>query len=273
MSISTQKNYLGHNKKTLRPFLQIGIVSLVTFAWLGQSPIISAFSTGPGPRLDSRLLADNMSSESYELQLGNFNMTSGEKSSSGYTVTDTVGQTAAGEFNSTGYTVYAGFQYLYALSEFSFRIDDLNIDLGELQPNIFSSGSNQLIISTRSGGYSILAAATRPLEVKENPAYSISFTSCDAGCTISTAAPWTAASNPGFGFNVAGLHAASDFTNTTYFRPFADLSNSQSAQAIASATSKVTDDTLDVTYKATIPADQASGNYETSIEFLAVPSY
>lgn len=257
------------NALKARSILQIGILGVVALSWLGCPSGTSAFFGGSDPAL----LADNMRSNSYELQLGNFNMTSGEKSSTGYTVTDTVGQTAAGEFNSTGYTVYAGFQYLYALSEFSFKISDLSISLGELQSTAFSTGTNQLIISTRTGGYTIYAGATKPFEEQENPSYFIPFTSCNTGCTISTAAPWTSVNYPGLGFNVDGLHAYADFTDTTYFRPFADLSASESPQPIASATSKVTDDTLDITYKATIPADQASGNYETAIEFLAVPSY
>lgn len=225
------------------------------------------------PTVQARPLAEVMHSNSYEIQLGHFNMTSGEKSSTGYKVTDTVGQTAAGEFNSTGYTVYAGFQYLYALSEFSFQITNLTIDLGELQPNFFSTGSNQLIISTRSGGYTIYAAEIHPLQLTTNAATTIPDTSCDSGCTIASAAPWTNSSNVGFGFHISGPHVTSDFVDSTYFRPFANRAASETHQPIAATNVKVTDEVMDVTYQATIAQSQGGGNYETAIEYIALPAY
>jgi len=224
-------------------------------------------------RVRAATLAEVMRSSTYEIQLGHFNMTSGEKSSTGYKVTDTVGQTAAGEFNSTGYNVYAGFQYLYALSEFSFQIDSLSIALGELQPGQFSTGSNQLTISTRSGGYTVYAGEIHPLQLKNNPATFIPNTSCDSSCSISTAAPWVTPSNVGFGFNVSGTHASSDFVDGTYYRPFANRAGSEQMQAIAASASKVTEDVLTVTYQASIDQSQGGGNYETAIEYLAIPSY
>src|SRR5690349_15291800 len=117
---------------------------------VGTPPILSA-------------AVDNMRSNSYIIQFGNFNMTSGEKSSSAYKVTDTVGQTAPGEYTSTGYKVFAGFQYIYALPRFSFRITDLSVELGELQNGVFNTESNSLVITTRTGGYGILARAENPL--------------------------------------------------------------------------------------------------------------
>lgn len=218
-------------------------------------------------------IAEVMRSTNYEIQLGHFNMTSGEKSSDGYKVTDTVGQTAAGEFNSSGYNVYAGFQYLYALSEFSFRISDLSIDLGELQPGVLSTGTNQLIISTRSGGYTIYAGAIHPLQLKSDPSLFIPNTNCGGGCTISSAGVWTNPNQVGFGFNVTGDNVSSDFVDSTYFRPFANRALPQDHQVIASTSQKVTDEVIDVIYQATIDNSQAGGHYETAIEYLALPSY
>jgi len=213
-----------------------------------------------------------LKSNSYEIQLGNFNMTSGEKSGGGYKVTDTVGQTAAGEFNSSGYNVYAGFQYLYTLTQFSFEIDDLTIDLGELVEGNFSTASHTLTVSTRSGGYSITASSDHPLQTGGGT-YDIPFTSCDSGCTIATAAPWTSPANIGFGFSASGTNVEADFVGPTYFRPFADLSNAESPQLIASATTVVRDDEIEVTYQATIDGSTAGGEYETAVTYSAIPSY
>lgn len=220
------------------------------------------------------ITAENMRSDSYIIQFGNLNMTSGEKSSSAYKVTDTVGQTAPGEYTSTGYKVFAGFQYVYAIPRFTFRITDLSIDLGELQNGVFTQQSNDLVITTRSGGYSILARAETPLR---RPLYvssaQIPFTTCDSTCTISAAAPWTNVTKVGLGFSVSGTNKATDFVNSTYFRPFADSSQSQSAQVIAQSSNVVKDDVLNVTYKATISGSQEAGHYQTSVEYTAIPTF
>lgn len=242
-------------------------------AWPTLTSLSSLPVTDPASPVLAKSLADVMQSNSYELQLGHFNMTSGEKSSSGYTVTDTVGQTAAGEFNSAGFTVLAGFQYLYSIPRFSFQITDLSIDLGELQAGVFSTGTNQVIISTPSSGYSLLTAAIHPLQLKSAPATTIPDTTCDTTCSITTAGAWTNTAQVGFGFNVAGTSADSDFINSTYFRPFADKSASESHQQIAAASSQVKNDTLSVTYQATIATTQSAGEYETAIEFQALPTY
>lgn len=214
---------------------------------------------------------ETMQSANYAVQMGNFNMTSGSKSSSSFTVTDTVGELTPGEFNSTGYTVLSGFQYIYALPEFSFRITDLNIDLGLLQPGTYGSDSHELIISTRSAGYTILARAQHELRSPQSD--EIPFTNCDAPCTINTAQTWIDPMNVGFGFNVNGTHASPDFVSTSYFRPFANAENAEMAQTIASHGSLVTDDTLTVTYKASVNDSQAAGNYTTVIDYTAVPNY
>jgi hypothetical protein len=212
-------------------------------------------------------------SQDYNLQLGNFNMTSGEKTGGGLKITDTVGQTAAGEFKASGYSIFAGFQYLYTLADFTFQIDDLNVDLGELAAGQFKTTQNQLTVSTRTAGYTIYALANAPLRLPTNPTTFIPFTACDSGCAIDDAEPWTLTSNVGFGFNVSGDNRASDFTDSTYFRPFADRSDSQIQQMIAGSPDKVTDDTVTITYKATIDGDQAGGQYETFIEYWAIPGY
>ncbi|PIW08732.1 hypothetical protein COW38_00110, partial [Candidatus Collierbacteria bacterium CG17_big_fil_post_rev_8_21_14_2_50_45_7] len=74
----------------------------------------------------------SLDSPNYKIRLGNFNMTSGTKSSASYNLTDTVGQIAAEFFTGSGYHVKAGFQYIYTLYDFSFSLSSLAIDLGTL---------------------------------------------------------------------------------------------------------------------------------------------
>ncbi len=236
--------------------------------WLALGSSLLLLGLGAPPILQ----ADNMRSDSYVIQFGNFNITAGEKSSAGYKVTDTVGQNAPGEYAGTGYKVLAGFQYIYALPRFSFRITKLNIDLGELTPGVFNQDTNELVVTTRSGGYTVLARADHPLRTQSGSA-SIPFTSCDTPCTTTTAEAWTNAFNAGLGFNVAGPHKSVDFSASSFYRPFADKSAAQTSQPIISHSGVVREEVHTVTYKATINGTQEAGSYATSIEYTAVPSF
>ncbi|MBD3279482.1 MAG: hypothetical protein GF390_02095 [Candidatus Pacebacteria bacterium] len=227
----------------------------------------------------SLVLADRLESDSYVIQFGNFNMGSGERDSAGstYHLTYTLGQTAPGpfgEYGSTSYFVGSGFQYIYQIDEFSFTISDITIDLGTLTPGSHSTDSNQLTINTRgAGGFTIYAYELHPLRLISG-ADEIPNTSCDGGgCTISNAEVWTNTSIPGFGFNVDGTDKASDFTDTTYFRPFADEEQSEAMQAIMNSSALAINSQATVTYKAGVDENQMAGDYETSIVFVAVPGY
>lgn len=218
--------------------------------------------------------AENMSSDSYQIQFGNFNVTSGQKSSSSYSVTDTVGQIAPGEFTGTGYVVKAGFQYIYPFKTFSFKISKLTIALGDLTYGSFNTDSHTLIVDTDgAGGYAVRAFETHPLRL-QNGTTTIPDTTCDAGtCSETTAQVWTDATNPGFGFNMTGDDVAADFVNSTYFRQFANLAGAESMQTIMSGSSMSTNRNATVTYKVAPQGNQEAGNYETLVVFTAIPTY
>lgn len=216
--------------------------------------------------------AETMLSPNFKIRFGNFNITSGTKSSASYSLTDTVGQTAAGQFDSAGYTVKAGFQYMYTLYDFTFMISDLTIDFGTLSPNTFSTASNILTVSTPGQGYSVTAHETERLKRSGSSVY-IPDTSCNSGCTETSAAVWTSTSSLGFGYNVAGTDKSADFVDTTYFRPFPDVSLGDSPATILSASESVRDRAATVTYKVNIGPTQAAGGYETGIIYIATPVY
>lgn len=238
--------------------------------WLAVGAAAVLLGMGSAPLLK----AEGMRSDSYIIQFGNFNVTSGTKASDSFTVTDTVGQVAPGQFDSAGFTVLSGFQYLYAIPRFSFRILGLNIDLGVLSPDAFSQATNQLQVTTRSGGYTILAAADQTLRQAGGPsAPEIKHTACDNACSIAAAASWLNPGRHGFGFNVSGEHRSPDFLDGTFFRPYADREANELPQVIAGHDGVVRDDTLTVTYKAAIPSSQETGTYQTTIDYIAVPTY
>lgn len=231
-----------------------------------------------------KILAQTFSSPTYQIQWGNFNMTGGRKTSTNYILTDSVGQNAPGQFDNSGYILKAGFQYAYDLQEpFSFDIDNLNIDLGILTAGIASTQSNIITITTPSGhGYEIYTIANNPLSTI-NTNITIPDTTCDnSDCDPNTSTIWTNNSKYGFGFNAIGINSSlvatgigtSDyFTDSTYFRPFASQSNSDTAQLIMSENQSVTNHSAQITYKAVISSYQSAGNYQNSINFIAIPKY
>jgi hypothetical protein len=228
------------------------------------------------------LLAQSFDSASYHIDWGNFNMTSGKKTSTNYQLTDTVGQNAPGKFTSAGYTVKSGFQYIYdTLEKFSFSISDISIDFGSLTPNVGSTQSNTISITTPSGhGYQIMAIANKPLSSISSS--TIPDTNCDTSCSISSSGVWSSSSRYGFGFNAIGINSSgvatnigtsSYFTNSTYFQPFAATSRSESPQVIMSEDTQVKNHSARITYKINISNNQPAGNYENLINLIAIPKY
>lgn len=227
--------------------------------------------------LVSLVSAENMNSDSYQIQFGNFNITSGEKSSDNYTVTDTVGQTGAGPYGNYGvsnYFVGGGFQYIYQIPEFEFQISTTSIDFGELIIGQHATQNHTMTISTRgAGGYAVLAQVVHALRHQED-AEEIPHTTCDAAnCTITTAEVWTNQAIAGFGYNMSGTNVPTDFSDATYFRPFPDLEAVQAAQTVMSSNDIATNETATITYKVGVDATQLAGRYNTEVRFTAVPGY
>lgn len=231
-------------------------------------------STALQPQLTQ---ADRFDSANYTIQFGNFNITSGEKSSANYNVTDTVGQTGAGPYGGMGtnsYFIGGGFQYIYPLRDFEFSLSSLEIDLETLLPGAPVSKNHTMTVTTRgAGGYKVYAIADHSLRHSDGST-TIPATTCDAGtCTITTAQLWTNDNIPGFGYNMTGQDIPTDFSTAAYFRPFADASLSQAMQVVMSSANLAIDHVATVTYKAGVSGSQAAGRYSTTVKYVAVPAY
>ena len=219
--------------------------------------------------------AQTFDSNNFHIEFGNFNMTGGKKTSTTYTLTDSVGQNAPGQYDSTGYTVKAGFQYIYESNiPFSFAISNLDLDFGHLVPNVGSTVTNTLTISTPTAhGYDIYNLANHPLKTIGGNS-TIPDTKCDSNtCSESTSDVWTSSTAYGFGLNGSGDGTSSFFTNSTYFRQFADNSAGETAKIIMSENTPVEDHIATITYKVNISPSQTAGTYQNSINFIAVPKY
>ncbi|HZZ98597.1 MAG TPA: hypothetical protein VFG51_01560 [Candidatus Saccharimonadia bacterium] len=215
-----------------------------------------------------------MSSNSYIIQMGNINMTSGTKSSASYQVTDTVGQNAPGQFSSSSYYVKAGFQYIYTIGKFKFMLSNSAVNFGSLTPNQFSTGSTIVTISAKgAGGYNVTTSENHKLRTAGATA-SIPDTTCDSGtCTETAAAVWSTPSNNGFGYNVTGNDIPAAFVDATYFKQFADISANKAAQIIMSNSGVAFNRQATVTYQVSVAGSQGAGNYENSITYIAIPGY
>lgn len=219
-------------------------------------------------------LAERMTSDDYVIDFGNFNVTSGEKSSGNYKVTDTIGQIAPGEYDGTGYAVKAGFQYIYPFRNLSLKISKVTVDLGSLTSGSFNTDSHTLIVDTNgAGGYAVRAFENHPLRL-QNSSTTIRDTLCDSGtCDENTAGSWTNANNYGFGFNMSGNDVSADFISTSYFRQFADISNSETMKTVMSGNGVSVNRNATVTYKASPEATQTAGLYETLVTYQLIATY
>lgn len=227
--------------------------------------------------------AQQFTSPSYIIDWGNFNITSGKKSSTNYSLTDTVGQIAPGPYSSTGYQLRSGFQYIYDTlnNTFSFEISTLDITFGSLTPNVGTTQTNTITISTPSGrGYQITSQSSTGFA--NSVGLTIPPTSCDTGsCTASSAAPWILSTTYGFGFNAIGLNSSGVATNigtsqyfsdSTHFRPFA-LAPQNIPPPLMSESLPVKNRQARLTYKVNLSPLQPEGQYQTSIILSAVPHY
>lgn len=249
----------------------------------------------------SHVGAINMNSDQYRIQFGNINM-GGQKMNdpvdSTYNLSASLGQTAAGQFESAGYIVKAGFQYIYSRIPFTFSLSSIQANLGTLLPSTPSTASINISVSFGGAGqYVVTAAETTPFKnFTGNP---IPNTTCNGGpdtCTTSLAKIWTSASAYGFGYNMTGSDIPADFINSTYYRPFADLSVPENPATVMTSTNvtqnltptpnpsltsaplltgtpRDTTHQSTMTFKANISPLQAAGSYFTVIHFVATPSF
>lgn len=229
---------------------------------------------------NTEVFAEEMESDSYKIQFGNFNMASGKRDGDTYILSDTMGGLAVGpygQYGSSNYFIGSGFQYIYQIDYFFFSISKLSIDFGELFTDSFKTDSHSINITTNGvSGYNVYVFENHPLRqisVDLADAADINDTNCDAGCDESTAGLWTNASNAGFGFNVTGDDIASDFINSNYFRQFANNETGENMQSIMGSDNVALNRSATINYKAAMPGNQAAGNYQTSIVFVAVPGY
>lgn len=212
-------------------------------------------------------------SDNYNIQMPNFNSGAGIPSSSGYKLDTTIGQTAPGLYSSTGYRVKAGFQYIHSIIPFTFSMSNYLINFGTIIPGTPATLTSNLTVSAGgAGGYKVMARESTAMQTTSGD--SIPDTTCDAGtCTQSVAGVWSQVTTYGFGYNMSGQDIPADFTDSTYFRHFANASLGQADQIVMSNVNVGRGRSATITYKVNISGVQEAGAYQNKILFTAVPSF
>lgn len=246
--------------------------------------------------------AINMNSNEYRIQFGTVDSGGGKMTDpvdDTYRLSSSIGQAAAREFQSNGYVVKAGFQYIYSRVPFSFYVSSVHVDLGTLLPGTPATGNITLKVSFGGAGqYVVTTRADAPLTTLQGSDV-ISFTGCDGGintCTITNAKLWTSSSAYGFGYGMTGQDIPTDFISSSYFRPFANNLLSEAPATIMQSNNITADITPTpaipyspapvltgvprstthqavITMKVNISSFQPAGSYATVIRFLATPSF
>ena len=223
--------------------------------------------------------AQTMSNSQYIIQMGNFNMSAGRPSGSGYALLNTLGQTGPGLFSGSGYKVKSGFEYILSYIPFRFSMNIIFIDFGQIIPGTPVLRSNTLTVSNGSaGGYTVTVSQNRNL-TSDSYGTQIPATTCDSGsCDPNTAALWNSPLTYGFGYrcdNLSGTPCTdTNFLTTNYYKPFIA---SPSAVAVMSGTTpgaKVGRNfKVQITYKVNVSALQRAGLYTNLINYIAAPTF
>lgn len=225
------------------------------------------------PFFNLKIRAQEMSSQNFKIQGGNFNMTSGNKASQNYKLSDVVGQTAATFFASKGYFIQSGFLNSYAGAALTFSVSPSLIDFGELKPQTPIEKTLKITISNGNAvGYSVKVAENQPLSTLAGA--EIPDTFCDGGktgnCTYRQGAPWIKRNTYGFGFRVLGKTTPPDFQKENFFRPFPATRRNEPPIIIMQSQAKKVTDQATMTLKVNISPNQPVGQYRNVLSFTAL---
>lgn len=213
-----------------------------------------------------------MKSDNFKIQGGNFNMTSGSKSSSNYSLADVVGETAAGIFASKGYVINGGFLSSAAATYLSLSVTPSLIDFGSLYPNLPEEKSIYIKVKTGDTvGFTVRTIENYPLKTAFQAV--IPDTHCDENinpCLINRSAPWLKNVSYGFGYRMAGSAIVAGFENASHYRSFPALSRNEGAVPIMQQSGKKITAEAVMTVRLNIGPNQPVGDYSNSISFSAL---
>jgi hypothetical protein len=220
----------------------------------------------------SLAFAEDMSSQNFKLQGGDFTMTSGSKASPNYKLSDVVGETAVGSYTSKGYILNAGYLNTAAGSILAFSVSPTLIDFGSLLPN--SPVVRSITLTIANGdvlGYRVKVAEDQPLST--NLGVEIPDTKCDSPtqpCTLAQGSSWNQETSYGFGYRMAGKTTPSDFLNSDYYRPFPSKRKNDSPALVMQSNARKATDQATMNLRVVVGRSQPVGQYHNVIHFTAL---
>lgn len=253
-------------------------IKYLVISILGIAILIAVKITPVNCRLTIAPCVDavNMESIDYQIQAGTVATGGGNTNSATYSLSTTLGETAAAEFANDGYLIKAGFQYTYSIIPFAFTISNARAHFSQLLPNKPQTANTTLTVNFGSAGeYQVTAAQEKPLTAYGGTS-TIPNTSCDGSdqtCTNQRSATWSKNDAFGFGYTISGDDIPQDFLQGTRFRPFANLAQNELPVVIMSSPQVGKKRTATMTFKLNVSPIQQTGIYETVIRFVATPSY
>lgn len=223
----------------------------------------------------STLLAMEMRSTSYRIQMGNLDYTAGTKSSDTYQLRDTAGEFAPGLYTgASNYILKAGFEYVSSIIPFTFTISNDAINFGTLSAQTPVTGTTDLTVTIGAAyGYKVTARQDHQLQNQTYPAVFIPDTVGDsADITTTNQGVWALTTTKGFGYTLANL-TGTDAVFTSNYRAFADASLSESPVNVMYKNGVTSESKVRVTYKANILATQESGVYQNTITYIVTGTF
>lgn len=220
--------------------------------------------------------AQIMSNGSYILEQGGLSSFAGRSTGTQNTLTSSGGKLAPGVYTGENYIIRANFNYGESASSSAllFTISNTSINFGTIKPGDPVIRTNTLLITSPNSGYQVSASENNSL--RNSSGAQIPDTSCDSGnCTESTPALWVSPLTYGFGYrcdNVQANDCSSAFGNPNYFMPFSNISASETPHTIMDGISPTQNSEGQITYKLNISGTQASGVYQNTIQYIAIPS-
>ena len=222
--------------------------------------------------------AQTMSNKDYILKTEGLNTVSGVTSSGDYKLRSTVGDLSPAVSEGVNFKVRTGFEKIASTLPFSVSLSSNLVDFGTLSPtNPILRTLTLSVYSLSAYGYSVIASEDHPLQISPDASgANIPDTTCDNGeCSHDQAQEWINTLTYGFGYrcdNVTGFDCDSSFSNTNFYKHFADISNGQSSQSVMAGIGSKNKD-VRLSYKVNISGNQAQGVYTNIITYIAVPNF
>lgn len=215
-------------------------------------------------------LSAAMSSANYQIWQDAISDGGGEgTNSTNYTVSDTIGQFAAGRSSSTDYGVRAGFReinYFAGDEVLSFSASASSLELGALSTGSTASGSITLTVETNSAtGVSVTYTGN-----------TLTCSACSGTNTVTAAGATAVASTAGtsqFGFNVIYSSGSSPVAASVSPYNTAGQYAFNSGDAVITSSRSINSTVFNVNFIANISGSETGGTYTTTVTYTATANF